>query len=232
MIPPIIHYCWFGGGQQSRLLRRCMASWQRVMPDFQVKVWNETNSPLDNAYTRAAYAQKRWSRLSNYVRLHALYREGGIYLDTDVEVIKSFTPLLREKCFAGFQQAEAHEDWVNGAVLGAQAGHQFLQRCLTETVKRFTLNGEFCRGPKTITAVLRELGLRQYGRQTIDEVSLYPTEYFYPYPWFGQFTPECITAETYCVHHWAGSWLKQERRAAFTPRRLMGRMKRALRRAL
>jgi len=210
-----------------------MASWRRVLPDYQVQEWNEANSPLEaNSYTRAAYKQKLWSRLSNYVRLHALYREGGIYLDTDVEVVRSFTPLLAQSCFLGFQQEEEQLDWVNGAVLGAEAGHPFIKRCMELTVQRFDMEGEFYRGPTIITTVLKEMGLDAYGLQELDGVTICPAEYFYPYPWFGQFSPDCVKPSTYCVHYWAASWLKQERRRFSSPRQIISRMKRALGRAL
>ena len=210
-----------------------MASWRRVLPDYQVQEWNEANSPLEaNSYTRAAYKQKLWSRLSNYVRLHALYREGGIYLDTDVEVVRSFTPLLAQSCFLGFQQEEEQLDWVNGAVLGAEAGHPFIKRCMELTVQRFDMEGEFYRGPTIITTVLKEMGLGAYGLQELDGVTICPAEYFYPYPWFGQFSPDCVKPSTYCVHYWAASWLKQERRRFSSPRQIISRMKRALGRAL
>jgi mannosyltransferase OCH1-like enzyme len=232
MIPSTIHYCWYGRGERSALLERCMATWQRVMPDFQVKEWNETNSPLDNSYTKAAYKQKEWSRLSNYVRLHALYQEGGIYLDTDVEVIRPLTPMLRHKCFLGFQQEAEHGDWINSAIMGAEPGHPFLLRCLKLTLKKFADEGEFYRSPAIHTAVLREMGLRAYGFQEIDGVTLYPADYFYPYPWSGKFSPDCITENTYCVHHWAGSWLKPEKRKLPSPGQFMGRMLRGLVRKL
>lgn len=198
------------------------------MPDFQVKEWNETNSPLDNSYTSAAYSQKLWSRVSNYVRLHAVHTEGGIYLDTDVEVVRSMTPLLAHKCFVGFQLEEEQVDWVNSAVLGAESGHDFLRRGMELTVKLFEAEGEFYRGPSIATAVLKEMGLDSYGLQEIDGVTVYPTEYFYPYPWFGKFSPDCITEETYCVHHWAGSWLKPEPRQLPSPKRIIRRLMRAL----
>jgi mannosyltransferase OCH1-like enzyme len=198
------------------------------MPDYQVKEWNETNSPLDNSYTKAAYKQKAWSRLSNYIRLHALYQEGGIYLDTDVEVLRPLTPLLHHKCFLGFQQEAEETDWVNTAIMGAEPGHPFLLRSMKLTLKKFEDEGEFYRSPTINTAVLKEMGLRAYGFQEIDEVTLYPAEYFYPYPWSGKFSPDCITDNTYCVHHWAGSWLKPEKRKVPSPRQFMGRMLRTL----
>lgn len=180
------------------------------MPDYEVKEWNETNSPLDNEYTQAAYQQKAWSRLSNYIRLHALYTEGGIYLDTDVELVRNMTPLQQHKCFIGFQQEDEDIDWVNTAILGAEPGHNFLRRSMELTLKKFEDERELYRSPAIATAVLREMGLRAYGLQEIGEVTIYPTEYFYPYPWFSRFSPDRITDNTYCIHHWAGSWLKAE----------------------
>lgn len=148
------------------------------MPDFQIKRWNEQNSPLDNEYCRAALAQKRWAFVADYVRLYALLTEGGIYFDTDVEVYKNFTPLLKHRCFAGFQLDKSHVDWVNNAVLGAEAGHQFLRRCLELTEQKFYETKTFYRSPQITTMALRELGLRRYGLQEIGGVTVFPTEYF------------------------------------------------------
>jgi mannosyltransferase OCH1-like enzyme len=229
MIPQRIHYCWFGKTPQSDLNRRCLDSWHKMLPDYQIKEWNETNIPLNNAYAQAAYAGGLWSKLSNHIRLHALYTEGGIYLDTDIEVLKNFAPLLRHKCFLGFQQAEEDVDWVNSAVLGAQSGHEFLKRGMELTQKLFAETGEFYRSPTVMTMLLREMGLREYGRQEIKEVTVYPKEYFYPYPWYGEFSPDCITADTYCVHYWEASWRKQEHYRAPLPLRILKRMVRTLR---
>lgn len=207
---------------------RCIDSWRRVMPDYQIKEWNETNSPLDNAYTQMAYDRKLWAKLSNYVRLHALNTEGGIYLDTDVEVIQSFAPLLHHKCFVGFQVEEDQVDWVNNAVLGAQPGHQFLKRGLELTRELFAETGEFYRSPTVTTTTLKEMGLKEYGLQEIKEVTVYPVEYFYPYPWTSKFSPDCIKENTYCIHHWTGSGLEPGHKKMSFPRRVAGRVLRAL----
>ena len=229
MIPKKIHHCWFGPNPLGDLNRRCMDSWHRVLPDYQIKLWDESNVPLDNAYARAARDARAWSKLSNYARLHALYSEGGIYLDTDVEVLKDFAPLLRHECFAGFQQPEEQVDWVNNAVLGARAGHPFLAQCLRLTHSMFASTGQLPRSPTVSTSVLREMGLRDYKLQEVGGVTLYPVEYFYPFPWHGTFSPECITESTYCVHYWEGSWWRElERRRRRSPRHILGRVLRAL----
>lgn len=229
MIPKVIHYCWFGRGPKSALNDRCMDTWHKVLPDYEIKEWNETNSPLDNEYCKSAFAAKSWSRLSNHVRLHALYTEGGIYLDTDVELIKSFSPLLHYRCFLGFQVEEEQTDWVNTAVLGSEAGNEFLKRGMDLTLKLFAQTGEFYRSPAVTTMILREMGLEKYGLQEIQGVTICPTEYFYPFPWTGTFSPDCIRENTYSVHHWERTWWpRQSRLAPLNPLRLLKRIVRAL----
>lgn len=213
MIPKIIHYCWFGDARRSRLIERCMRTWPTVMPAYTIKEWSESNSPMDHPYVRAACAERRWSKISNYVRLHALLTEGGIYLDTDVEVRRDFAPLLAQQCFVGFQQHQPEPDWVNNAVIGAVPGHAFVQRCLDLTLQAWEERGEFARSPTITTTALRELGLEHYGLQTLGAVTVYPIEHFYPHGWFEQYSADRVTSETYCVHHWAMSWVDSPWRA-------------------
>ncbi|MBI3837452.1 MAG: hypothetical protein HY288_05915 [Planctomycetia bacterium] len=210
MIPKTIHYCWFGATPPSDLIRRCIDSWRRVMPGYRINEWNEGNSPIDNAYTKTVFRKRLWSKLSNYVRLHALYTEGGIYLDADVEVIRPFDPLLRDPCFLGFQLPWHQTDWVNTAVLAAQSGHPFIKSCMQLTLKLFTEERRIYRSPEVSTKALKAMGLSHYGLQTIEDVKLYPTEFFYPYAWWEDFSADRITDSTYCVHRWAGSWVKKE----------------------
>lgn len=206
MIPRRIHYCWFGGQPMDPLAIRCLQSWRTLLPGYEIKEWNETNSPLEEPYCRAAFAARKWSRLSNYVRLHALREEGGIYLDTDMEIIRSLDPLLGHRCFVAFQQKNKSADWVNNAALGAGAGHSFLTRCIEATVEPFDRNGSLVRQPTMTTAVLKGLGLRSYGPQLCCGVSLLPCESFYPYPWYSKYVPACVTEHTYGIHHWEASW--------------------------
>lgn len=209
MIPKKIHYCWFGNNPQNYLMRLCIESWKKNMPDFEIKEWNEPNSPMNNAYTERALREGLWSKAANYVRLWALYNEGGIYLDTDIEALKSFTPFLVHNCFAGFQQEEERPGWVNNAILGAEQGNSFIKRCLDRTLQYFEEKDEFIISPVLTTLVLKEMGLNKYGYQTIGNVTIYPTEYFYPYPWYGKFSLDCISENTYCIHHWSASWVQK-----------------------
>lgn len=220
MIPKIIHYCWFGPKPMSALNVRCIASWQALMPDYEIVRWDETNSAIDHDYARAAQAQGRWSRLANHVRMQALVAHGGLYLDTDVEVLRRFDPLLDQSCFLGFQQEPADVDWVNNAVIGAVAGHPFLQRALQSLDATFARHQHFPRGPELFTHLLRKNGLQHYGLQQIHDVTLYPCEFFYPRPWYAGDTDDPmlgVSDATYCIHHWEGTWTSRALPAQQTP---------------
>lgn len=206
-IPKIIHYCWFGPKPLSALNERCIASWQAVMPDHDIRRWDESNVSLDNDYCRAAHAQGRWSRLSNHVRMQVLHAHGGWYFDTDVEVLKRFDDLADSEVVLGFQQEHDDVDWINNAVIGAVAGHAFLARGLQVLDATYARHQHFPRGPELFSQLLRGAGLSHYGRQQVRGITLLPYPCFYPYPWNGEFTPDCITAETYCIHHWEGTWV-------------------------
>jgi len=210
VIPKLIHYCWFGRGPMSDLNRRCIDSWRRVLPDCRIIEWNEDNSDLDSDYCRATHAQGLWSKVSNAIRLQALHRHGGLYFDTDVEVVRRFDDLLGLDCFLGFQLREPNVDWVNNAVIGARAGHPFLARWIESLHRTYARHGHIPRGPELLTAVLRKAGLEHYGRQDVHGVTLLPRECFYPYAWTETFTPDCVTPQTYGIHHWEGTWCAPE----------------------
>ena len=104
MIPKKIHYCWFGRGEMPDLVRKCIASWKKYLPEYEIKEWNEDNFDLNSyPYVREAYHNKRFAFVTDVVRLHALYYEGGIYMDTDVEVLKPLDSLLNYKIVSGFE---------------------------------------------------------------------------------------------------------------------------------
>ncbi|MBX9961694.1 MAG: hypothetical protein K2Y35_01475 [Burkholderiales bacterium] len=224
MIPRKIHYCWFGGGQKGELADRCMASWRRILPGFEVVEWNERNSDLSSRYAQEAMRQKRYSKVANLVRLAALNEHGGVYFDTDVEVVRPIDALMRHDCFAGFQLVNKSDEWVNNAILGGIRGHQFFADCIEYTHRHFESTGELPLSPFVTTAVLKAYGLEQYGRQTVNGVHLYEREAFYPYSWEERYRPEVVTMNTYCVHHWEKSWVK----SPWSPEVAWGRLRRFL----
>lgn len=130
MIPKIIHYCWFGRGPKPEVFEKCFASWKQYMPDFQIIEWNEENTDLDSChFLRDAYNQKKWAFVSDVVRLQAVYRMGGIYMDTDVELFQSLNDYLEYDGFFFFQN---HSQINTGMGFGACAQNQLIAEMLTD----------------------------------------------------------------------------------------------------
>ena len=128
MIPKKIHYFWFGGGSKNSLLEKCIASWRISLPDYEIIEWNETNYDVNkNPFTHKAFTEKRWAFLSDFARLDVLNQHGGIYLDTDMEVLKSLTNFLDIGFFAGMESA-TH---LNGSIIGCVPEHWLTKEIIT-----------------------------------------------------------------------------------------------------
>ncbi len=211
MIPKHIHYVWVGGPLPDA---QCsyIDSWRATNPDYKFTLWNETNIDFSIDVLRRAYNERKWAKVADIVRLVAIMRHGGIYLDTDIRLCKSLDPLLDRKCFFGFQTEQPSTDWVANGVIGAEPGHWFVAQALTSLLSIRSLPGGLERptkfGPKLITRLLLAEGLQTYSPLGVQvkDVFICPTEYFFPYPYGAEFHPSCITAETYGVHFWERSW--------------------------
>ncbi len=207
MIPKIIHYCWFGRGEMPQLARDCIASWQKYMPDWEYRLWTEDNFDVNQIpYTKEAYEVKKFAFVSDYVRLWALYNEGGLYFDTDVEVFKSFDTLLDYRAFAGLEgskhlpvgtcvmASESHGEWVL-EMLEAYKDRHFV---LPDNSFDLTTNVQF------ISAKMRESGFVQNGKeQDYKDLHVFPVEYFCPHQTTGEYFK---TGNTYCEHLGLASW--------------------------
>jgi len=131
MIPKVIHYCWFGRGEMPELEARCLNSWKVHMPDWKYVLWNEESFSIESAplYVRQAYEAKKYAFVSDYVRLWALKQYGGLYLDTDVEVLKPFDDLMDQTAFMGFEESLAHLPGT--CVIGCELGSEWPQDMLS-----------------------------------------------------------------------------------------------------
>lgn len=207
VIPKKIHYCWFGGGKMPDRLSSYVKGWSKLCPDYEIFLWNEDNYDVyKNDYIAEAYKCKRWSFVSDYVRLDVVYQYGGIYLDTDVELIKRPDELLYNDAYMGFERLST----VNsGAGFGAVRGFPILKEMMDGYKKRQFVNetdpNKMVLCPEYETAVLQKHGLRLDGSfQVIDDMSIYPVMYFNAKSLYSDEMK--VTDETISIHHCTWTW--------------------------
>lgn len=209
MIPKIIHYCWFGHGKKPKLAEKCIASWKKHCPDYRIIEWNEDNFDINmNPYTKMCYEQKKYAFLTDYVRLLVVSQHGGIYFDTDVEVLRPFDDLLKNSAFFGFE----NEEYVNtGVGFGAKAGNTIVIQMLKEYDALLDGKKETIPCPTLNTRALELFGLQKNGKQQcIQGAMIYPEAYFNPYDSpTGRLKK---TSETYSIHWYAGSWISRRKK--------------------
>ncbi|MFH6967014.1 glycosyltransferase family 32 protein [Flavobacterium sp. FlaQc-28] len=216
MIPKKIHFCWYGRGEYNDVIKKCIESWSSKLPDYEIKKWDESNTPFDKLpFLRILYKQKKWSFISDYMRLYSIYTEGGIYLDTDIEIVKNFKELLNEDSFVGFQTNLENKYPLNSAVIGSKKNNSFILDCIKATERKQRLHFNAMGGPPIVTNVLYKYGLSKYKKQHLKKVLLLPTEYFYPFSWLEKFTSDCITENTICIHWWEDSWVNKKKDFAY-----------------
>jgi mannosyltransferase OCH1-like enzyme len=203
MIPKKIHYCWFGGAPIPENVRKCIDSWERMCPEFEIIEWNEKNYDIHkHSFLERAYQEKKWAFVSDYARLDILQEQGGIYLDTDVEVIKNLSPLCANKAFIGFEEDNVVAD---GLALGGIPHFEMFKEMMDE----YNNVADYIPSPRMRTAVLLRHGLKLDGtRQTINGMEIYPVDYFCP---LSLVTGENrMSDNTYSIHHYDSSWMDKQ----------------------
>ena len=212
MIPKIIHYCWFGGKPLSEDTKTCIDSWRRHCPGYEIREWNESNFDVrENTYCREAYEAKKWAFVADYVRLWVVLHYGGMYMDTDVEVVRSMDSLLGHTVFMGFESDHA----VSLGTFGAEKHNSVIRKFLSAYDTR-----QFCRpdGSLDMTTNLRiitpilvhQYGLRLDGKEQNlgGGIVVYPAEVFiakdYQTGWV------LCDESTFAIHHYAASWVNSE----------------------
>lgn len=214
MIPKEIHYCWFGGKPLPEQAQKCIASWKKYCPEYKIKEWNETNVDLDSVdYMREAYEEKAWGFVPDVARLQIIYEHGGIYLDTDVEALRSFDPLLGDGAFMGLENGKYV---ALGLGFGAERNHPLIKRLLDDYEGRHFRNADGTLNrtpaPKIQKSFFHEAGLIEKNiLQTVCGAVVYPSEYFCPKSNLtGVLT---LTDHTYSIHHYDASWFTEEEQA-------------------
>ena len=212
MIPKKIHYCWIGDKALPESARKCIESWKKFCPDYEIIEWNENNYDFSkNPYMKEALENKKWGFVPDYARLDIVYRYGGIYLDTDVEIIKSFDSLLNNKGFAGFELAD---HIALGLGFGAEPGNKIIKDLLESYKELHFLKQDgslnLTPSPEINNKVFVKHGLIGNNRKQILDncFTIYPTDYFCPKSFFDGITR--VTPNTYSIHHYDSSWFTEK----------------------
>lgn len=217
MIPKIIHYCWFGGNPLPPLAKKCIASWKKFFPDYEIKEWNESNFDFNIIpYTKEAYEAKKYAFVSDYARFWILYHHGGLYFDTDVEVIKNMDNIIAKGPFMG--REEIIKPGVNpGLGLGVNPGLGLYKEIMEKYSTLHFFNQEGTLNQTTVVTYTTDI-LCQYGLKAIDEIQyiegiyIYPKEYFCPKSY--KDGKIYLTENTVTIHHFAGSWHNNSQKMA------------------
>ena len=210
MIPKIIHYCWFGRNPLPPLAVKCIESWKKYCPDYEIKEWNEDNFDLNyNDYVREAYEARKWAFITDVVRLYALYTEGGIYMDTDVEVLKPLDNLLRYEAVSGFET----ETRIPTGLMACREGHPLFEELLHEYdgihFRRPDGSLDLTTNVTRITNTCSKYGfIPNNTLQTVNGFTLLPKDYLCPKD--SQTKEIYITPNTLTIHHFDGSWVSEE----------------------
>lgn len=221
MIPKIIHYCWFGGNSLPNDAKKCIASWKKFFPGYEIKEWNESNFDVNCCdYVKEAYAAKKWAFVSDYARFWILYHEGGLYFDTDVEVIKDMSDIIAKGAFMG---CETDNKCVPGLGLGANPGLGLYKEILDYYEKiHFFIEGNTTETVVTHTSkILKSHGWVGNGEiEQIEGVTIYPPEYFCPMDYkTGKLD---ITPNTRSIHWYTASWQSSYSKAKTKLQQLLG----------
>ena len=207
MIPKIIHYCWFGPKEIPELEKKCIKTWSEILPDFEIKFWNADNFDFSECeYAKQAYENGKYAFVSDYVRMQTLLKYGGIYLDTDVEVLKDLTPYLDNEAFLGFE----NRTMVGTAVMGAEPGN-WLMKKMDEHYKKHPFldkngNMDTTTNVQIMVPLLEKQGfVKENKEQLINGIRVYERDIFFPKKYddnkFG------VTDRTVTIHRFSASWL-------------------------
>lgn len=214
MIPKKIHYCWFGNTPLPKSVKKCLKSWKKYCKDYEIIEWNEKNFNIHcNKFVENAYKSKAWAFVSDYARLKIIYEEGGIYLDTDVEVVKNLDNLLNNKCYFGVQQCDKLV--ATGLGFGAEPKNATIRAMLKvyEEIDFDKKNKNEFLCPILNTNILLNYGYK-YKDEIIhlnnNKITIYPPKYFDPIA--PGDSKNLICDDTYSIHHYNASWTNKSNR--------------------
>ncbi|MEC9302820.1 MAG: glycosyltransferase [Bacteroidota bacterium] len=204
-IPKKIHYCWFGPNPLPVAIVNCIKTWKKHNPDYDIIRWDESNSPMDHPFVLSAYESKKFAFVSDYVRLWVVYNFGGIYLDTDMYVTKSFNPLLINNCFFGYENKD--NTLINAAILGAKREENFIKVLMNY------YDDKIFSASQLSSFVIPKIITRLYNENKFEDIKLYNYDFFYPFPYENRNDKKFLdykTLNTYAIHLWNMSWFSKK----------------------
>lgn len=209
----LIHYVWMGRGEKPPLTKMCMESWKKFLPHFEWMEWSEDNFDIhSNPYVQEAYKNKKWAFVSDYIRLYALKNYGGIYLDTDVEVLKPLDDLLKHDAFSGFE-SQTH---IPTGIMGAKKNHVWINELISHYTNRsfYKKDGTMDLTPNIVPITrqtIEKFGLNPQNsyQELKNNLVIYPKQFFCPsdYEDALETKRKKVSKESYTIHHFNGSWL-------------------------
>ena len=222
-IPKVIYYCWFGHGEMPKLSEKCIKSWKKYCPDYKIVCINEENFDVNqNRYAKEAYEAGKWAFVSDYARFKVIYEEGGIYLDTDVEIIKPIDELVSGTGFMGFADNGVIS---TGLGFGAEKGNELIRVLLADydDIPFLLSDGSYdmtpC--PDRNTKTIVELGFDLNNQnQMFMGIRMLPEDYLCPMKYYTG--KKVITENTYSIHHFCASWISKRAKRTLFLKRIMG----------
>jgi mannosyltransferase OCH1-like enzyme len=219
MIPKIIHYCWLSGDAYPQKIRKCLESWKKFLPEYEIILWDTKRFNInDSIWVKQAFEHKKYAFAADYIRFYVLYYYGGIYLDSDVEVLKNFDDLLNLPYFVGAEKAGT----IEAAVMGAEKGCDWIKICLDYYENRSFVLPDKTLDIKKLPEIMNDviLAIKPITRLTDEEIQniknsnmgdavyIFPDYYFSPKLFDSR--EIIITSHTYTIHHYQNSWFSKK----------------------
>lgn len=214
MIPKIIHLCWLSGDSYPPLIEQCLKSWKKILYDYEIRLWNTENFDVNSIqWTKESFYEKKYAFVSDYIRFYALYNYGGIYLDSDVEVIKKFDDLLQNQCFFGYEYTGIPE----AAVIGCIPHLAWIERCKNWYEHESFYNQDGSMRQVVVPFLIKQEFESFYNTKLIDDGkthiidgnAIFSYQYFSPKNFYSRKIKSF--SETYCIHHSVAAWVKETR---------------------
>lgn len=222
-IPKVIHYCWFGKGKLPKLAEKCINSWKKYCPDYEIICHNEDNFDIsENKYAKEAYDAGKWAFVSDYVRLKVLYENGGIYLDTDVEIIKPIDDLIKENGYMGYDDNGVV---ATGLGFACEKGNELVKNLLADydDISFIRPDGSYDITPCPVrnNETLKRLGMDfSIKEQIFMGIRMLPEDYLCPLKYYTG--KKVITENTYSIHHFCASWTSATAKRTLLLKRIIG----------